>query len=324
MKKLIFLLLVALLWPNAYSRAAYNDVQTNADVTVNISDLGINLRIENGASIDSYTVNSGNLQVTMSPTSTIKVISSDRRTFTVSPSSGWGTFTTYCDAELSYVSLALPVGAPQTTVTITPSGSGTTCSSGGGGSTLGSGSSSGGGGSAALPSPVPIPLPTLPPQARARVRGLPFILAGLADGTLVKGSGASVYYYQGGRRFVFINDKAYKTWYKDFSGVKKISDSELASVPLGGNITYKSGVKMVKITTDPKVYAVDKGGVLRWIKSEAVAVALYGANWNKQIDDVSDANFSDYTVGADIGSASDFNPSAKQTEDSSIAADFGL
>ena len=43
---------------------------------------------------------------------------------------------------------------------------------------------------------------------------------------------------------------------------------------------------MVKVPSDPKVYAVAQGGVLRWISSEAVAVRLYGADWNKEIDDI--------------------------------------
>lgn len=324
MKKIIFLLLLLpLLWPNLPSYAAYNDTTTNAGVTVYISDLNINLTMRSGANLESYTVNSGNLQVVMSTTSTLTVESPDRRLLTITPSINWDTHTTYCGSDLSNVTLKLPAATDAVTVTITPSTS--ICSTGGGGSSLSSGGASGGGGSAAVSNtPAVQNVPTLPSQAMGRVRGIPFILAGLANGTLVKGKGQAVYYYHGGRRFVFVNDKAYKTWYKDFSGVKKISDADLASVPLGGNITYKPGFKMVKITTDPKVYAVDKGGVLRWIKTEALAVALYGATWNKQIDDVSDAFFTNYTVGADIEKTSDFDPSTRKSDVADIAIDFGL
>jgi hypothetical protein len=31
-----------------------------------------------------------------------------------------------------------------------------------------------------------------------------------------------------------------------------------------------------------------------------VAVSLYGAEWNKQVEDISDAFFSDYSVGEDV------------------------
>ena len=57
---------------------------------------------------------------------------------------------------------------------------------------------------------------------------------------------------------------------------------------------------MVKITTDPKTYVVDANNVLRWVPSEAAAVALYGANWNQMIDDLPDAFFADYTIGDPI------------------------
>ncbi|MBP9864188.1 hypothetical protein KBC54_01915, partial [Patescibacteria group bacterium] len=71
---------------------------------------------------------------------------------------------------------------------------------------------------------------------------------------------------------------------------------------------YKPGVKMVKFMTDPKVYAVAKGGILRWVKSQAAAVELYGAQWNKNIDDINDAFFTNYTFGAEINGIGDFNP----------------
>lgn len=324
MKKIIFLLLaVVLLWPNVGTRAAYNDFVANGDVTINISDLNINLTMLNGANLESYTVNAGNLEVVMSTTSTLTLDSTDSRSFTVSPSLNWETYNFYCGNAGSRLTLKLSAGIAATTITITPSTA--KCATGGGGSSLGSGSGAGGGGSAAVAqTPAVQNVPTLPPQARARVRGVPFILAGLADGTLVKGIGASVYYYYGGRRFVFVNDKAYKTWYPDFKNVKTVTATDLSSIPLGGNITYKPGFKMVKITTDPKVYAVDKNGILRWVKTEAVAKALYGATWNKQIDDVPDAFFTDYAIGADIEKASDFDPTAKKSDVPNIAKDFDL
>jgi hypothetical protein len=118
------------------------------------------------------------------------------------------------------------------------------------------------------------------------------------SGALIKASLPSVYYCGAdGKRYAFLNDKAFFTWYKDFSSVKIISDAELAEIPFGGNITYRPGVKMVKVPSDPKVYAVAQGGVLRWISSEAVAVRLYGADWNKEIDDIPDSFFADYKVG---------------------------
>ena len=120
-------------------------------------------------------------------------------------------------------------------------------------------------------------------------------------GTLIKGSLSAVYYCgMDGKRYVFVNSRVYFTWYPDFSGVQIIADTDLANIPLGGNITYRPGVKIIKIQTDPKVYAVARGGVLRWLSSEAVAARLYGVNWNKMIDYIPDAFFVNYKIGAPI------------------------
>ena len=86
----------------------------------------------------------------------------------------------------------------------------------------------------------------------------------------------------------------------------------MASVPLGKNITYKPGKKMVKIVSDPKTYAVSKGGILRWVRTESVAKELYGFNWNTKVDDVDVALFAGYTLGTDVTSTADFNPAAEE------------
>lgn len=149
--------------------------------------------------------------------------------------------------------------------------------------------------------------------------------ATLSSGDLIKASLPAVYYYGAdGKRYVFPNEKTYKTWYADFSSVKTITDAELAAVTIGGNATYKPGVKMVKITTDPKVYAVDANGTLRWVNSETMAGNLYGANWNKMIEDVPDAFFTNYKVGADVAQASDYNKDSVLAAAANINVDKGL
>ena len=131
----------------------------------------------------------------------------------------------------------------------------------------------------------------------------------LATGTLIKGSTPAVYYYTAsGTRLVFPNEKTYATWYADFSTVQTISDAQLAAIQLGGNVTYRPGVRLVKIVSDPKVYAVAHGGVLRWVETEAVARALYGNSWAQQVDDISDAFFVNYALGVPISDASTFSP----------------
>ena len=143
--------------------------------------------------------------------------------------------------------------------------------------------------------------------------------AATASGDLVRGSLPAVYYVGAdSKRYVFPNQKTYNTWYANFSGFKVITDSELASLSIGGNVTYKPGVRMVKIQSDPKTYVVDAGGTLRWVTSEAVAVTLYGASWNTMIDDVSDAFFTNYKSGTDITASAQYSPSAATTAAVSI------
>lgn len=143
--------------------------------------------------------------------------------------------------------------------------------------------------------------------------------------SLVKASGDAVYYHAAdGRRYAFPSQRVYETWFSDFSQVQQITDEDLASMMLGGNVTYRPGIRMVKITTDPKVYAVAKGGVLRWMKTETVAEQLYGTNWNEQIDDLPDAYFFNYTIGAPIETALDFRPASEVESAPTINADRGL
>lgn len=128
------------------------------------------------------------------------------------------------------------------------------------------------------------------------------VKAAAPAGSLIKVAGNSTVYYldNNGKRDVFPNSKTFMTWYRDFSSVMTISQSELESYPIGGNITYRPGVRLVKVTSASSVYAVGYNRTLHGIVSEANAVSLWGANWNKMIDDVPDAFFTNYVVGAPL------------------------
>lgn len=135
----------------------------------------------------------------------------------------------------------------------------------------------------------------------------------------------AVYYYAvDGTRYVFPNDKTYFTWYSGFNNVKEVTMEQLGTITIGGNATYRPGVKMIKIESDPKVYAIDQGGARRHVTSEAVAIAMYGSNWNKMIDDVPDSFFSNYPEGQSIVDAQDFQPSAVTTSNATISIDKNL
>lgn len=134
--------------------------------------------------------------------------------------------------------------------------------------------------------------------------------AGCVSGSLIKGvSYAAVYYCaEDGKRYVFPNEKTYFTWYADFSNVQTISDEALASIPIGANVTYRPGARLIKITTDPRVYGVGANGTLRWIQTEELARQFYGADWATRVDDISDAYFVNYRVGTPVGSSNDYDP----------------
>lgn len=165
--------------------------------------------------------------------------------------------------------------------------------------------------------------------------GLLFLLAGPAillmtshdatAGSLIKASGPAVYFLSNdGKRYVFPNAATYFTWYNDFSGVATVSDAQLASYQIGGNVTYRPGVRLVKIISDPKVYAVDNQGTLRGITSEAVAAELYGSDWNTKVDDIPDAFFVNYKQGDPIEYSFDFSPSAATNAATNFDVDRGV
>jgi hypothetical protein len=125
----------------------------------------------------------------------------------------------------------------------------------------------------------------------------------LSPGDLIKGSQAAVYYYgQDLARHVFPNANAFDSWFtaQDMSLVKTIPDEQLAAIPLGKNVTIRPGTYLVKITTDPKSYAITNCAQLHWIESEALIAALYGPNWASRIVDVPDTFWADYTVSSSI------------------------
>jgi len=146
------------------------------------------------------------------------------------------------------------------------------------------------------------------------------------SGKLIKGTTNSTVYYLGidNKRYVFPDQATFFSWYDDYSQVEVISDTELADIAIGGLVTIKPGIKMVKVTTLPKVYAVDQGGVLRWVETEGLAQQLYGSDWANQIIDISDAFFINYKIGQTISLTSDFTPLDVQNRIKSIDQDKNI
>lgn len=146
------------------------------------------------------------------------------------------------------------------------------------------------------------------------------------NGKLVKMNGLTSLYYvaSDGKRYVFPNENIYKSWFTDFDDVLTLNEGDLIDIPLGGNVLYRPGILLVKITTDPKVYAVTKGGILRWVKSEGIAKALYGDKWSMLVDDVPDSFFTNYSIGNAIDDTSEYDPDEEAENANSIDANRGL
>ncbi len=151
---------------------------------------------------------------------------------------------------------------------------------------------------------------------------------------LIRLAGDQAVYYQAvnGWRYVFPNDKIYFSWFTNFDNVVTIRAEEFGNILIGGTVKYKPNSRLVKITTDPKVYWVDKIGTLRHVNSETLANQLFGAEWAKKIDDLSDSFFAGYEIGEPIVNAIlpeldsdwqiDDNEDLYLAEDNSVGEDF--
>ncbi len=133
----------------------------------------------------------------------------------------------------------------------------------------------------------------------------------------------AVYFYgSDGKRHAFPNEKVFFTWYENFDNVIEVTSEFMSDLTLGSNVTYHPGIKMVKFQSVRTVYAVSAMGVLRAIASEDVATDLYGADWNQQIDDISDAFLGNYDFGEDINSTADFDVEAEADSVSELDDNF--
>lgn len=133
----------------------------------------------------------------------------------------------------------------------------------------------------------------------------------LTPGTVFAQKGSKALWLLGsdGKAGFFANEGSYASWYgKDFSKVKSLSKDAWLTVSkrigAGAAVPYRAGTKLVTIEGDPKVYAVEPGGYLRWIPTAELADSLYGKGWNKtSLDTLGSASLGYYQAGADVSLA---------------------
>lgn len=130
-------------------------------------------------------------------------------------------------------------------------------------------------------------------------------------GTVVQALDKGTIYYigQDGKRYLIPNIAVYRSWYAGFGAIKGVpGERELNRISKGKKpVTVRPGKTLVKFEINPKVYAVDGGGILRWIRNERLATQLYGKNWGGRIAHLPDSDRGMYTLGVDIDHSADFS-----------------
>lgn len=124
-------------------------------------------------------------------------------------------------------------------------------------------------------------------------------------------NGSLYWYAKDKKRYVFPNIQTFETWFPKTAEqptIYKVKPEQLVSLLIGGNVTYRPGVKLIKLKTDPKIYAVSIGGYARWIPDQKIIEAIYGSSWQDKIDEIPDAFFVNYSFKSEIKTPSDYNP----------------
>ncbi|MFA5359129.1 MAG: PA14 domain-containing protein, partial [Patescibacteria group bacterium] len=84
---------------------------------------------------------------------------------------------------------------------------------------------------------------------------------------------------------------------KDFNNIRTVTNSQLSELSLGQNIKLRPGTYLMKLISDPKVYAVEPAGVIKHISSPAQAELLFGTDWKGRVIDLPDSLYQDYKDG---------------------------
>ncbi len=132
----------------------------------------------------------------------------------------------------------------------------------------------------------------------------------------------SVYYYGvDGKRHAFPTESVFKSWFTDFDDLVILSAVAMSEIPLGRNVIYRPGDRLVKFSTRA-VYAVSYGGILRPIANAQIAQAIFGDNWVSLIQIVSDVFYGNYRIGSTIESSTEFSSAAARNATRTISATF--
>jgi len=149
---------------------------------------------------------------------------------------------------------------------------------------------------------------------------------GLVTGDLIKLKNSEAVYYLGadGKKYVFPNVACYFTWYEDFSKIKTVDYEDFSKINIGGNVTYRPGVKLIKLKNDNKVFAVSQGGVRRWISTPDLAIEIFGESWTDLVEVIPNSFWVNYTEGEVIKQTSDYDLTVEKQKAKNINQDKQL
>lgn len=110
-------------------------------------------------------------------------------------------------------------------------------------------------------------------------------------------------YYLGadGKRYIFPNEGTYKSWYGDATVKTEKTLEEIGEIQIGGNVTYRPGVKLLKTESVDEIFFVAAGGILRQISPE-MATLIYGETWEDYVEEIENYYFTNYKIGKPINS----------------------
>jgi hypothetical protein len=155
------------------------------------------------------------------------------------------------------------------------------------------------------------------------ITGLPEDITPVAAGSFIRSPGfETVYYVDGaGSRHPLWDRQTFFTWKDSWNDVDWVTDATLPTLSFGNALPPKPGVVLIKVQSDPNVYAVENGDdpwrpVLREIPSEAIAAALYGSAWADYVIDVEPTLFSHYAKGEPMEADTAVDREALRTRDS--------
>lgn len=146
----------------------------------------------------------------------------------------------------------------------------------------------------------------------------------LQTGMLFKSNNIEVVYYyaSNGTRHVFPTTMILDSWYGPYdadgiptsdgsvcNAVYELPASEVATVFIGGNMTFRPGVFVTGITTDANArYVVSRGGILHRLMPIGLMEEIYPGMAQSRVRLSKDQFFVNFLMGANITSAAEYDP----------------